>query len=144
MTAPKAISAARFAIEIDGAEIASFSELGGIISQVTPADYLEADGMELKTRNFGLALPPRIVLKRGVTGSTELWRWHEEVRAGLTAARRNCELVMYGPKGEPLVRYQLEQAWPSKLEIGAAKAGGSAALTETVELVCERAQLLGG
>jgi phage tail-like protein len=44
---------------------------------------------------------------------------------------------MYDVTGDPVVRYHLTNAWPSKLEIGALKAGASSALTETVTLVAE-------
>jgi hypothetical protein len=37
-----ALTAARFSITIDGYEIASFSELQGITTEVEPVDFLES------------------------------------------------------------------------------------------------------
>ena len=45
---------------------------------------------------------------------------------------------MYNTKGDPVARYHLTNAWPSKLEIGGLKAGSSEVLMETVTIVCER------
>lgn len=134
-----AVNAGRFTLVIDGAEFASFSELGGITCEVQAAEYVEGDTTPV-VRTVGRIVPPRVVLKRGKSSSVELWAWHEAARRGLASARRTCDLVMYGIDGDPVARYHLEHAWPSKLEIGAARAGTSMSLTETVELVCENLQ----
>lgn len=93
-----ALSAARFSITVDGAEIASFSELTGISTSV-----------ELVT----------FVLKRGKATGPAMWAWHEAVQGGdMAAARKSASLVMYDYDGKPVARYHLESAWPSKVEIG--------------------------
>ena len=40
----------------------------------------------------------------------------------------------------PVARYHLENAWVSKIEIGALKAGASEVLMETVTIACETLQ----
>ena len=73
-----------------------------------------------------------------MTRNIELAAWHELVILGdVGAARKNVSLTMYNTKGDPVARYHLTNAWPSKLEIGALKAGASSVLTETVTLVSE-------
>src|SRR4051794_6211067 len=126
----EAITAARFSITIDGYEIATFPELTGITTEVEPVDYLDATDKQVAlTKLPGKAKPPTVVLKRGKTSGVELWDWHETVRRGdMAAARKNCTLVMYNTDGKPVARYHLEHAWPSKLEIGALKAGSSEVL----------------
>jgi hypothetical protein len=115
-----ALTAARFSITIDGHEIASFSELQGINT---------------------LATPPTIVLKRGKSSSREMWSWHEAARTGqMSAGRKNASLIMYDYEGKPVARYQLTNAWPSKIEIGSLKAGASEVLMETVTMVCDHIQ----
>ena len=56
----------------------------------------------------------------------------------MSAARKNASLVMYDYEGKPVARYHLTNAWPSKIEIGALKAGASEVLIETVTIVAER------
>jgi phage tail-like protein len=138
------ITANRFSITIDGYEIASFAELAGINAEVEPADYVETTTAgPAASKLLGKVKPPTIVLKRGMTGSLELWSWHEAVRTGnMSAARRSCSLTMYNAEGKPVARYHLERAWPSKMELAGLKAGASEVLTETVTLVCEYIQRL--
>jgi phage tail-like protein len=137
-----ALTAARFSITIDGYEIASFSELQGITTEVEPVDFLESTDKEVVFKKLpGKRKPPTIVLKRGKNTSMELWAWHEAVLQGnIVAARKSCSLIMYNFDGAPVARYHLENAWPSKLEISALKAGASEVLMETVTLVCEHIQ----
>lgn len=137
-----AITAARFSITIDGYEIASFSELQGITTEVKPVELIESTDKEIILKKLpGKTEPATLVLKRGKNSSMELWAWHEAVLMGdIVAARKSCSLVMYSTDGKPVARYHLEHAWPSKLEIGAMKAGASEVLMETVTIVAERIQ----
>ncbi|GAA0815908.1 phage tail protein [Spirilliplanes yamanashiensis] len=141
-----ALTAARFSITIDGYEIASFSELQGITTEVEPVDFLESTDKEVVFKKLpGKRKPPTIVLKRGKNSSMELWAWHEAVLQGnIVAARKSCSLIMYNYDGAPVARYHLEQAWPSKLEVGGLKAGASEVLMETVTIVCENIQRVSG
>jgi hypothetical protein len=50
---------------------------------------------------------------RGVTATPALRAW------ALGQKRADLDVVMYGAKGDPVARYHLENAWPTKIEIGA-------------------------
>jgi phage tail-like protein len=136
------ITANRFVITIDGYEIATFAELSGIVAEVEPSEYWETSGDQVQVNKLpGKLKPPTITLRRGMTGSLELWSWHEAVRQGtMGAARRSCSLTMINAEGKPVGKYWLEKAWPSKMELAGLKAGASEALMETVTLTCEYIQ----
>jgi phage tail-like protein len=137
-----AITAARFSIVIDGYQIASFSELVGITTEVEPVELMESTDKHVMLKKMpGRIKPATLTLKRGKNQSMELWLWHEAVLMGdMMAARKSCSLVMYSTDATPVARYYLENAWPSKLEVGALKAGASEVLMETVTIVCEHIQ----
>ncbi len=137
-----AITAARFSIVIDGYQIASFSELVGITTEVEPVELMESTDKEVMLKKLpGKRKPATLTLKRGKNQSMELWLWHEAVLMGdIMAARKSASLVMYATDGSAVARYHLENAWPSKLEVGALKAGASEVLMETVTIVCEMIQ----
>jgi phage tail-like protein len=139
---PEAITASRFSITIDGYEIAAFSELQGITTQVDVVDFLQSSDKEVMlTKLPGKRTPPTVTLKRGKNNSMELWSWHEAVLAGdMAAARKSCSLVMYNTDGKPVARYHMENAWPAKIEVGGLKAGASEVLMESVTVVCEHIQ----
>lgn len=129
------IAPARFSITVDGIEIASFSELVGIVSESDPDDFAAV----LLKKLPGKRKPPTVTLKRGKNKDMGVFAWHE---AGLDSraseVRKNAELTMYNTAGEPVARYHLENAWVPRIEIGALKAGSSEVLYETVTLACER------
>jgi phage tail-like protein len=136
------ITASRFSITIDGYEIAAFSELQGITTEVKPVEHLESTDKELILKKLpGKREPATVKLKRGKTADMALWAWHEAVLQGdLLAARKSASLVMYGADGKPVARYHMENAWPSVVEIGSLKAGANDVLMETVTIVCETLQ----
>jgi phage tail-like protein len=136
------ITVNRFSLLIDGWEIASFSELAGLVAEVEATEYWEtgSSGPTLGKLQ-GKQKPPTIVLRRGLTGGMELWAWHDAVRKGVVAsARKSATLTMFDSTGRPVVKYFLSNAWPSKIEIGALRAGASEALIETVTLTAENIQ----
>jgi phage tail-like protein len=136
------ITANRFTITIDGYEIASFTELSAIVAEVETTEYTEVNQGGIQTNKLpGRVKPATVTLKRGLSGSLEMWAWHEAVRTGqMAAARRSCSLTMFNTDGKPVAKYWLEKAWPSKIELGGLKAGASEALLETVTLTTEAIQ----
>ena len=121
-------TAARFAITIDGVEIATFSELQGISTKI---DVLEGSSETFNVEGL-------VSLGRPLTTDLTLAKWHEEAVANGPRIRKNMVLLVHGPNGAPVARYHLENAWPAKIEIGALKVGASEVLMETVTLTCER------
>jgi phage tail-like protein len=136
------ITANRFSLTIDGFEIATFGELSGITNEAVPVEFKESgSGGPVITKTFAKVKPPTVTLKRGLTGSLELWAWFEAVRKGdIAAARRSASLTMFNSDGTPVARYFLEKAWPMKLELAGLQAGEGEALTESVTLTAESIQ----
>jgi phage tail-like protein len=133
------ITAARFELTIDGHSLAVFSELQGISSGYDTSE------LELLTRASDVLLkapakrkPTSVTLKRGMTSSVELAAWHDQALTDNAAARKTATLTMYNTTGDPVARYHLENAWPSKLVIDALTAGASEVLFETVTFVADR------
>jgi phage tail-like protein len=131
-----AITVAQFSLTIDGVEIAQFSELVGITSEAETGDLA---GFVLK-KLPGKRNPPTVTLRRGLTTDLQISAWYDTAVEGRTReARKSAALVMYDTAGDPVARYHLENAWPSKLEVGLLKAGASD-LFETVTLTCDSTQ----
>jgi phage tail-like protein len=124
------------ALELDAVQLARFGELVGITSEVETVELSEGSEPDQPHRLPGRAHPPTIVLRRAFTADTALSTWHDAVRDGDAAARRHGALVLYGSTGEPVARYHLEHAWPSKLDV-AATPTDPGHLTETVTLTCD-------
>jgi len=127
----------RFALVLDGVEVASFAEATGIPTEFTPADAAPAALKKLP----GKRTPPTVTLKRG-TSSLALLRWASLPPGGDTVARQSASLVMYATDGQPVARYHLQNAWPAKLEVPNFDASKTELSIETIEIVAESIQVI--
>ena len=135
------ITAARFAIVIDGSEIASFGTLARISSGAESTEYVQTSTSFPVGKLPGRHKPPSVTLTRGFSTSLQVWSWHQAVLQGQsTASRKTVALIAYDATGKPVAKYWLTNAWPSKIIVTGKKVGAAEALTETVTLVCENIQ----
>ena len=122
------VSGMRMVLEIDGKPAVFFSELVGIVSEISGRPKAEP------------STPPQVTLRRHADDNMVLWDWQKEVRADFRSGKRAASLTFYNTNGDPVQRYHLTDAWPQKVEIGALKAGASEVLMETVTMTCEYIQ----
>jgi phage tail-like protein len=133
-----------FIVEIDGAEIAAFSEVSGLDSENTPIEYREgADATNALRKLPGVEKYANVTLKRGISGSTALWDWRKEVRDGGSTfpPTRNVVIKLLGEKhdrGAPAMTFKLTNAWPTKLTGPSFTAKGSEIAVEQLDLAHER------
>jgi phage tail-like protein len=121
----------RFSITIDGHEIASFAELQGITTSVTPLEFMKSGAAYLQNPAGRKNV---LTFKDGTSNTLQMWAWHEAARNGLMAApRKSAKLVVYD-RGTVVASYFLENAWPSEVDMRGLKAGSSEILMETVVL----------
>jgi phage tail-like protein len=117
-----------------------FQSVSGLSNEVAVIEFREgsSSGEEVTRLIPGRVAFPSISLSRPIQPGLEMTAWHELVIVGdIAAARKTCSLAVLSYEGKPVARYTLENAWPSKVEIGALNAGGSEVLMETVTIVCE-------
>lgn len=125
-----------FLVEISGVTSAAFSEVTGLSSEVDCIEYRE--GGDLTVRKLpGLRKFGNIVLKRGVTKSTELQDWHKNILNGVSD-RRDGLIILLDEDMTPAVRWKFFNAFPRKWEGPDLKADGTEVAIESLELCCER------
>jgi phage tail-like protein len=135
-----AIASYHFSIEIDNTEIAQFTELSGITSEIDVIELKENTtlGKPIIKKLPGFRKPPTITLKRAKNASMDLWNWHQAMATGdVVGARRNGSVVLYDYTYGEVARYNFFNGWVSKLTIGAAKSGANEILSEECTIVCE-------
>src|SRR5437868_2532090 len=132
-----------FVVEIDGAEIAAFSEVSGLDSENTAIEYREgADATNAPRKLPGIEKYSNVVLKRGVTGSTKLWEWRQEVRDGGSSFPPSRTVVIkllneQHDRANPAMTWTLSSAWPTKLTGPTMNAKGNDFAVEQIDLVHE-------
>ena len=128
----------RFRLEIDGIQAASFSEVTIASTTTDVIDYREGADPPHVRKLSGLTKFGNVTLKRGVTDSLELFKWHQDVAIGLVAARRKkVVIVVQDESGADKARYVVTDAWPVKYDPGDLNAKGNEVFIETLELVNE-------
>ena len=102
-----------FRVEIDGITSAGFQECSGLDVTTESVDYREGTDPNHVRKLTGLNSFSPIMLKRGITDSTELWQWQQTVASGQTE-RRNISIVLADETGAEQIRWNIRRAWPSK------------------------------
>jgi len=129
-----------FEIAIDGSTVALSPDIE-LVSGIAPADLeLVIRAGEAQVKLPARRTPPTVTLKRAMTSSLELVAWHELAQLDNAAARRSAVLIAYNATGTPVARWNLTNAWPTKLQLTTEGTGTTQVLMETVTLVSERIQ----
>ena len=128
----------RFRIEIDGIQTAGFSEVSIGPTTTDVVEYREGTEPTHVRKLSGLTKHGNVTLKRGVTGSLELFNWHKQIVSGqLAANRKTVVIVVQDEAGADKARYVVSEAWPIKYDAGDLNAKGNDVFIETLELVNE-------
>ena len=128
----------RFEVELGGSIVATFSECSGL-GVTIQTEKLEEGGVNNTTRKLpGRSDFTNIVLKRGVTHSTDLYDWLVKVMNG-QKVRQNISIRVFSwkPSGgglEEMVNWQFANAFPVKWTGPSFQATGNAIAVETLEL----------
>jgi len=127
----------RFLVEIEGIQQAAFAECSGLGSEIEVVEYREGGEGSPVRKLPGRVRYPDIILKWGVTDSRELYNWHLQLING-TLVRKSGSIVLLDDEGQPTVRWNFADAWPSKWEGPRLIARGNEVAIESMTLTCER------
>jgi phage tail-like protein len=133
-------SAFNFIVEIDGLEVAGFSECSGLTTETDPIEYRNGDEDITVRKLPGLKKFTNISLKRGYTQSKELWDWRKTVMDGMTE-RKPGAIVLLDEAREPALRWTFREGWPTKLEGPSLNAKNNEVAIETLEIAIEDLQM---
>jgi phage tail-like protein len=124
---------ARFFVEIDGVDQGGFSECTGLQAEVEVTDYQEGGNNGYIHKLVGRTKFTNVVLKRGVSDSTDLWDWFQNVSRG-QIERKDVSVVLYNSEQTEVRRWNLREAFPAKWVGPAFNATTPAVAIETLEL----------
>jgi phage tail-like protein len=128
----------RFRLEIDGLQVAGFSEVAIGATTTEAIDYREGNE-PLRVRKLpGITKYGNVSLKRGVTDTRELFDWHHQIVQGqINSSRRNVVIVVLGEAGDDRARFVVSNAWPTKYDPSGLNAKGNEVFIECLELANE-------
>lgn len=126
-----------FLVELDGIARANFSECSGLDSTIESIEYREGGDNTTVRKLAGKTTYSDIVLKWGVTDSTELYDWHYQAVQG-NIQRKTGSIVLYDlANANEVARWNFEKAWPMKWEGASLNATGNEVAIETLTIAHE-------
>jgi phage tail-like protein len=126
-----------FRVEIEGIDVASFSEVMGLTAEGDVVEYRVGTSLaNTVTKLPGLRKYTNVQFKRGYIQSDDLWQWYAEIAAG-QVQRRAVAVVLMDEAHQDVIRWLIEQAWITKIEGPALKAAGNEVAIEMMEVAHE-------
>lgn len=117
-----------FSLDISGKVKGYFTEVSGLSSE---SDIIEHKITDPSGRDLIQKIPGRtkygdITLKRGITSELDMWKWRAEVEKGnIQGARVNCTITMFDQSLTPISKWNLTNAWPTKISGPSMQSDGS-------------------
>ena len=124
-----------FLVEIDGQEFGGFSDVSGLSSDITVAEYRNGNDRVNHVRKVpGMHKVSDVTLKRGIVNSTDLWAWVKQTRTASVDAQRAVTVTLLDEARNAVQRWLLRGVIPMKYSGPslAAKGGGDVAMEELV------------
>ena len=131
----------KFGLEIEGKLSGFFTSVGGIgsESEIVEHKIVSPDTGETIIQKIpGRLAWTDVSLKRGVTSNIDVWDWRQAVVEGkVDDARTNCSIIAYNQSNEEIARWNLDQAWPSRVTGPDMDAGSTEYMVEEMTIVHE-------
>lgn len=126
----------RFLVEIDGLAVGGFTEVSGLSVETETEDYWEGGLNSFLHKIVKGTKYPNLILRRGITLSDVLWKWHWDVAAG-RIRRESGSVILMDYEGNEKQRWSFFNAYPVKWSASDLKSDSSTIAIETLELVHE-------
>ncbi|MEU9417948.1 phage tail protein [Streptomyces sp. NPDC051000] len=135
-----ALTSHNFGLQIDGVMVEYLAEVSGLTLEQDVITYQQnsAQGRAEVSLLPGVQKNGQCTVVRGMTQSASFTQWiNDSIRGQMSTARKNASIIMMDYQDNPVKRYNLRNAWCSKIDASTVKAGEASALTETVTIVFE-------
>lgn len=120
-------------------ENVSFSEVSGLNISTSAIEYREGSDPDFATLKMpGLKKYSNITLKRGsMAKDNGFYEWFMSI-VNNTVERRNIIIKLLDENHDPVIIWNVSNAFPIKVDFGGLNASKGEVLLETIELVCEK------
>ena len=126
-----------FLVELDGIAQASFTECSGLSTTTEVIENREGGDNVTVRKLPGKTSYDNISLKWGLTSSTELWDWRQQIIDG-NVVRKNGSIVVFDlDNSTEVARWNFVRAWPTKWEGPTLSAKGNDIAIDTLVLAHE-------
>ena len=135
-----ALTSHNFGLQIDGVMVEYLAKVEGLSIEQDVIEYqqVSAQGRPVTKKMPGVKKAGTCTVVRGRTQSAAFNQWiTESVNGNMAMARKNASIIYMNYMNEPVVRYNMRNAWCNKIDISGVTAGEASTLTETVTITFE-------
>ncbi|MFF4181842.1 phage tail protein [Streptomyces sp. NPDC001691] len=135
-----ALTTHNFGLQIDGVMVEYLQEVSSLSMEQDVIEYqqVSADGKPIIKKLPGVKKAGECTVTRGATQSSTFSEWiKQSIDGNMGSARKNASIIMMDYMDSPVKRYHLRNAWCTKVEVSAVKAGDASAMTEQVTITFE-------
>lgn len=127
---------ARFLLEFDDLVKAGFSSCTIPENSTEAVEYREGTDRPTMRKLWGLNDYGTLVLESGATDdSIELYEWRKQVeQGGVDDARQNIAVIVLDEEGNPGLRWEFRNAWPTSYDAPDLDATGAEVAIESLEI----------
>lgn len=139
-----ALAAHNFGLQIDGVTVEFLAEVSGLSYEQDVIEYqqVSAAGKPVTKKMPGVKKAGECTVTRGMTQSKAFSDWiNSSIKGDMSNARKNASIIMQDYQGTEVKRYNLTNAWCSKVESSGVKAGDASPMTEAVTITYEELEL---
>lgn len=122
---------------------AGFAEVTGLGTEISVIEYRAGNSRDNSPMKIpGLSRAGDVTLKRGISGSTDLYAWLDQARNGASGNRRTVTISLLNEdRSQTVQTWKLLRAFPIKHVSGPLDASGKDVAIEELVLCCERIEL---
>jgi phage tail-like protein len=131
----------RFILTIDGLAAGGFSEVTLSDITVESITYREGRDQPFHRNLSGMTTYGRVSLRKGMTSSLDLYKWHDSIVENGTHAknaRRTVHISLQNSDSTLAAQWTVTGAWPSVYQTSGLNASAAEVMIETLELVIDR------
>lgn len=131
-----------FLVDLGDGQAAAFTEVSGLETWIELTEYRDGSEPEAGRRKIpSLTKVADVTLKRGITGSLNLYQWFNEVRNGARGTQRTVTITLLSEDRTPVLTWRLLRARPVGYAAGNLDASACDVAIEELTLAYERLEL---
>lgn len=126
-----------FKVDLGGTE-GHFREVSGLSAESTPIEYRSGDSPVFSTIKMpGIKKFGNVTMKKGIfKGDNSLFDWFSEIKMN-TIKRKTVIVQLLDETGNPVMKWTLTNAWPTKISGTDLKSDGNEVAIDTLEIAHE-------
>lgn len=127
-----------FSVELGDDDTVAFQEVDGLESETQIIEYRHGNSKVFAPLKMpGLQQSGNVTLRKGIfVNDDRFWKWYQEIQLN-TVERRTVLVSLLDEEGDPKMKWELHNAWATKITGTDLKSDGNEVAVESIEVAYE-------